>query len=123
MLAAEQPFAKVERKTVHMELVVSKGARPKIEELWGPSLSGFLKECWHQDLTRRPSAARASSILKREVAKAAGDDNALVLNNFKRKSTFVNREALREKFSSSLRSRNSDIDEQLTSVDEVMQSA
>ena len=62
--------------------------------------------------------------MKREVAKAAGgDDNALVLNNFKRKSTFVNREALREKFSSSLRSRNSDIDEQLTSVDEVMESA
>ena len=96
MLTCEKPFDGISHKNVHMETVVSKGGRPKTDEAWGPSLIGFLTSCWHQDLTRRPSASHASSVLKREAAKLAGDGDGLVLNNFRRKSTFVNRNALRE---------------------------
>lgn len=94
MLAMEKPFAKYNKK-MHSDLVVSMGGRPKVEESWSPSLKGFLNSCWHQDLKRRPTAAKASAILKREAAKAAGGGN-LELNNFRRKSTFVNRDSLRE---------------------------
>ena len=98
MLSAKKPFDDIHHKNAHMQLVVLKGCRPKVDEVWGPSLTGFLKSCWHQDLTKRPSAPHASAVLKREVAKFADGGGDLVLNNFRRKSTFVNRNALREKF-------------------------
>ena len=77
-------------------MVVQKGARPKIDESWGPSLKGLINSLWNQDLTKRPNASKASAILKREAAKAMAGDEA-ELNNFRRKSTFVNRDSLREK--------------------------
>ena len=86
----EKPFDKIKHKNIHIEMVIQKGARPKVDESWGPALTGFLNSCWHQDLTKRPSAIRASAILKREAAKALGGKE-LELNNFRRKSTFVNR--------------------------------
>lgn len=95
MLKMEKPYAQYSKK-MHDELVVVMGGRPKVEDSWGPSLKGFLQSCWNQDLKKRPSAAMASKILKREAAKVAGG-GALELNNFRRKSTFVNREALRER--------------------------
>jgi len=91
----EKPFAGFNKKT-HNDFVVLKGARPKIDESMGKSLYCFIEACWHQDLTKRPSASRASNILKREVAKIT-DGGASDLNNFRRKSTFVNRESLRER--------------------------
>ena len=97
MLKMEKPFDNITHANTYLEMVVHRGARPKThDEVWGPSLTGFIKSCWHQDLTKRPSAQRASSILKREASKALGGKN-LELNNFRRKSTFVNRESLREK--------------------------
>ncbi|KAL7429477.1 hypothetical protein ACHAXM_001711 [Skeletonema potamos] len=95
MLKMEQPFAGFSKKA-HHDLVVVKGGRPQMEESWGKSLTGFISSCWDQDLTKRPSAARASNILKREVVKVS-DGGASDLNNFRRKSTFVNRESLRER--------------------------
>lgn len=95
MLKMERPFSGFSKK-MHSDLIIQKGMRPKIENSWAPSLKGFLKSCWHQDLTKRPSAARASIILKREAAKAGGGSD-LELNNFRRKSTFVNRNSLRER--------------------------
>mmetsp|Transcript_4968 Transcript_4968/g.7588 ORF Transcript_4968/g.7588 Transcript_4968/m.7588 type:complete len:437 (-) Transcript_4968:1092-2402(-) len=95
MLMMEKPFAGFNKKT-HNDFVVLKGARPKIDESMGKSLYCFIEACWHQDLTKRPSASRASNILKREVAKIT-DGGASDLNNFRRKSTFVNRESLRER--------------------------
>lgn len=93
MLMMEKPFAQYSQK-MHSDLVVGKGGRPKTEESWGPTLKGFLHSCWHQDLARRPTAEKASAILKREASKVAGGSE-LELNNFRRKSTFVNRNALR----------------------------
>mmetsp|Transcript_18852 Transcript_18852/g.30884 ORF Transcript_18852/g.30884 Transcript_18852/m.30884 type:complete len:444 (-) Transcript_18852:145-1476(-) len=95
MLMMEKPFAGLNRKT-HNDFVVLKGGRPKLHESMGKSLYSFIASCWHQDLTKRPSASRASNILKREVAKVS-DGGASDLNNFRRKSTFVNRESLRER--------------------------
>ena len=89
----ERPYA-VYNKKMLMDLVFTKGGRPKIEESWGPALKGFLNSSWHQDLERRPTAAKASAILKREASKVAGGSE-VELNNFRRKSTFVNRNALR----------------------------
>lgn len=97
MLKMEKPF-KGHNKVMHSELVVKKGGRPKTEDSWGPALCGFLRSCWNQDLNRRPTAAKASVILKREAAKVAGG-SGLELNNFRRKSTFVNRNSLRERSS------------------------
>lgn len=91
----QKPFA-LYTKSMHTELVVIKGGRPKVEDSWGPSLKGFIQSCWHQDLKRRPTAAKASTILKREASKVAGG-GAMELNNFRRKSTFVNRDSLRER--------------------------
>jgi serine/threonine protein kinase len=95
MLKMEKPFAGFNKKS-HHDFVVLKGSRPKVDESWSASLSGFLSACWNHDLTKRPSAARASNILKREVAKVS-DGGASDLNNFRRKSTFVNRDSLRER--------------------------
>lgn len=93
----EKPFDNIQHKNTHIEMVIQRGARPKSDdEGWGPSLKGFIKSCWNQDLTKRPSAIRASAILKREAAKALGGKE-LELNNFRRKSTFVNRDSLVEK--------------------------
>ena len=72
MLKMEKPFDHIQHKNIHIEMVIQKGARPKVDESWGPALTGFLNSCWHQDLTKRPSAIRASAILKREAAKALG---------------------------------------------------
>jgi hypothetical protein len=94
MLKMEKPYAQYNKK-MHSELIVSKGGRPKIEDSWGPTLKGFFNTCWSQDLTKRPNAARAAAILKREAAKVSGGAE-LELNNFRRKSTFVNRNSLRE---------------------------
>ena len=91
----EKPFAGFNKKS-HHDFVVLKGSRPKVDESWSASLSGFLSACWNHDLTKRPSASRASNILKREVAKVS-DGGASDLNNFRRKSTFVNRDSLRER--------------------------
>ena len=91
----EKPFAKFNKK-MHTDLVVVMGGRPKLEDSWGPGLRGFLNSCWNQDLNKRSSASRASAILKREVNKVAGG-GGVELNNFRRKSTFVNRDSLREK--------------------------
>ena len=92
----EKPFDHIQHKNIHIEMVIQKGARPKVDESWGPALTGFLNSCWHQDFAKRPSAIRASAILKREAAKALGGKD-LELNNFRRKSTFVNRDSLVEK--------------------------
>jgi len=97
MLKMEKPYAGYTKKTLS-ELVMVKGMRPKIEDAWGPSLVGFIGSCWNQDLKRRPTAAKASVILKREAAKVGGG-SGLELNNFRRKSTFVNRDSLRERSS------------------------
>lgn len=86
---------------MHHENVVIKGGRPKVDENWGPAMKGFLNSCWNQDLNKRPTAAKASAILKREAAKVSGGEG-LELNNFRRKSTFVNRDSLRESRMSSL---------------------
>ena len=91
----EKPFDHIQHKNIHIEMVIQKGARPKVDESWGPALTGFLNSCWHRDLTKRPTAAKASLILKREAAKVSGGAE-LELNNFRRKSTFVNRDSLRE---------------------------
>jgi len=88
---------------MHHENVVIKGGRPKIDDSWGPAMKGFLNSCWNQDLNKRPTAAKASAILKREAAKVSGGAS-LELNNFRRKSTFVNRDSLRESRMSSLES-------------------
>ena len=101
----EKPYAGYNKK-MHNDLVVIKAGRPKVEDSWGPSLQGFLKSCWSQDLTKRPTAHKASAILKREASKVgAGGD--LELNNFRRKSTFVNRDSLRE----SLKERKSIVEQ------------
>ncbi|KAL7469906.1 hypothetical protein ACHAXS_010154 [Conticribra weissflogii] len=97
MLKTEKPFAGFNKK-LHFDLVVQRGSRPKVDDSWGPSLKGLINSLWHQDLTKRPEAARASMVLKREAAKAMGGEE-IELNNFRRKSTFVNRDSLREKHS------------------------
>ncbi len=93
MLKMEKPYANYS-KNMLTNLVFSMGGRPKLEDSWGPSLKGFLNSCWHQDLEKRPTAGKASAILKREASKVASG-NEVELNNFRRKSTFVNRNALR----------------------------
>ena len=91
----EKPYAGFNKKSLN-DVVFLQGGRPAMDKSWGPSLSGFIGACWNQDLTKRPSAARASNILKREVTKVS-DGGASDLNNFRRKSTFVNRSSLRER--------------------------
>ena len=94
ILTTSKPYSGYSKK-MHHENVVIRGGRPKIEDSWGPGMKGLLNLCWNQDLRRRPTATKASNILKRETAKVAGG-SALELNNFRRKSTFVNRSSLRE---------------------------
>ena len=93
MLKMEKPYAMYNRKMI-TELVFVNGGRPKLDDSWGPALKGFLNSSWHQDLERRPTAAKVSAILKREASKVGGGSE-VELNNFKRKTTFVNRNALR----------------------------
>ena len=95
MLSAEQPFRGFSKQR-HADLVVAQGARPKLDPAWGPALKGFLASSWHADPGRRPAAAKASNMLKREAEKAKGGGGA-ELDSFRRKSTFVNRNALRER--------------------------
>lgn len=95
MLKEEKPFAQFSKK-MHNDLVVVQGGRPKIDDAWGAGIRGFLNMCWNQDLKKRPTSAKASAILKREAAKVSGG-GGVDLNNFRRKSTFVNRDSLREK--------------------------
>ena len=99
MLKMEKPY-KAYSKKMHNDLVVVKGGRPQIDDSWGPSLRGFLASCWHQDLSKRPTATKASLILKREAAKVGGG-SGMELNNFRRRSTYVNVNALRENKSKS----------------------
>ena len=113
MLSCFKPFAGYNKK-MHHELVVIKGGRPKVDESWGPALTGFLNSCWHRDLTKRPTAAKASLILKREAAKVSGGAE-LELNNFRRKSTFVNRDSLRE--SREFSKKNASVVSSSTSMD------
>lgn len=90
----EKPFANFDKQLYH-DYVILRGFRPTIDASWGKSLTGFISSCWDQDLTKRPSADRASNLLKREVAKIS-DGRASDLNNFRRKSTFKNVNALWE---------------------------
>ena len=64
-------------------------------DAWGPAVCGFLKSAWNTDITKRPDSGRASAVLKRLATQAAGGSE-LELNNFRRKSTFVNRNSARE---------------------------
>ena len=75
--------------------MVTKGGRPETLDVWGPAVNGFLKSAWNQDITRRPDSKRASAVLKRLATQAAGGSE-VELNNFRRKSTFVNRDSARE---------------------------
>lgn len=95
MLKGDKAFPGYSKK-MHSELVVNLGGRPTIDDSWGPMLKGFIHSCWHQDLEMRPTAEKASAILKRELSKIVGG-NGMNLNNFKRNSTDVNRNALRER--------------------------
>eukprot|EP00580_Thalassiosira_gravida_P001056 CAMPEP_0201601490 /NCGR_PEP_ID=MMETSP0492-20130828/2452_1 /ASSEMBLY_ACC=CAM_ASM_000837 /TAXON_ID=420259 /ORGANISM="Thalassiosira gravida, Strain GMp14c1" /LENGTH=103 /DNA_ID=CAMNT_0048064729 /DNA_START=69 /DNA_END=380 /DNA_ORIENTATION=+ len=91
----EIPYEKFNKK-MHANLVVAKGARPKIPDSLKPSsMKDFLNSCWSQHLNKRPTAKGVSKFLQGEVEKGMGGVQ-IMLNNTARKSTFVNARALRE---------------------------
>mmetsp|Transcript_35488 Transcript_35488/g.76632 ORF Transcript_35488/g.76632 Transcript_35488/m.76632 type:complete len:133 (+) Transcript_35488:1101-1499(+) len=95
MLTTEIPYEKFNQK-MHANLVVAKGARPKIPDSLKPSsMKDFLNSCWSQNMNRRPTAKAVSKYLKEEVQKIPGGVQ-IMRNNSARKSTFVNARALRE---------------------------
>jgi len=95
MLTMEIPYEKLNKK-MHANLVVAKGARPKIPDSLKPSsIKDFLNSCWSQHLNRRPTAKEVSKFLQGEVEKGEDGDEIMLKKNL-RKSTFVNARALRE---------------------------
>ena len=77
MLKMEVPFDTITVQKTFVDLVVKKGARPKIEESWGGPLTDLLKSCWHSDLTKRPTATQCVSTLSQELNKLVGDKKKL----------------------------------------------
>jgi len=75
MLKAEEPFDALTSRKTFVDLVVKKGARPKIEDTWGGPLVDVLKSCWHCDLTKRPTATQCLSTLRQELIKFVKDKN------------------------------------------------
>ena len=75
MLKMEVPFDTITVQKTFVDLVVKKGARPKIEESWGGPLTDLLKSCWHSDLTKRPTATQCVSTLSQELNMLVGDKN------------------------------------------------
>ena len=91
----DRPYEGLNLKALH-DCVYTSGSRPQLKECWSKSLSSFISACWDQDPSKRPSASRASNILKREVTKISRGGTT-DLNNFRRRSTFVNRNSLKER--------------------------
>ena len=75
MMAMEEPFDALTSRKTFVDLVVKKGARPKIEDTWGGPLVDVLKSCWHGDLTKRPTATQCLSTLRQELIKFVKDKN------------------------------------------------
>ncbi|EJK52069.1 hypothetical protein THAOC_28697, partial [Thalassiosira oceanica] len=75
MLKTEVPFDTISRRNVFVNLVVKKGARPKVDKSWGGPLGDLIKTCWHSDLTKRPTATQCVSTLRHELNKLAKGKN------------------------------------------------
>jgi len=69
ILKMELPFKTITHRSVFVDMVVEKGARPKVEKSWEGPLADVLKSCWHNDLTERPTAAQCVSTLRQELNK------------------------------------------------------
>ncbi|EJK62596.1 hypothetical protein THAOC_16785, partial [Thalassiosira oceanica] len=71
ILKMEVPFHTISHITVFVNMVVKKGARPKVEKSReGPhALADVLKSCWHNDLTKRPTVTQCVSTLRQELNK------------------------------------------------------
>lgn len=75
MLKMEVPFDTITGRETFVNLVVKKGARPKVKDTWGGPLVDVLKSCWHGDLTERSTATQCVSTLRQELSKIVKDKN------------------------------------------------
>ena len=66
MLAMEKPF-KEYSTTMHKDLVINKGYRPKCNEKWSEALKTLLKTSWDGNWSKRPVFVEVNNILKNEV--------------------------------------------------------
>eukprot|EP00559_Dactyliosolen_fragilissimus_P006385 CAMPEP_0184858022 /NCGR_PEP_ID=MMETSP0580-20130426/3149_1 /TAXON_ID=1118495 /ORGANISM="Dactyliosolen fragilissimus" /LENGTH=378 /DNA_ID=CAMNT_0027353939 /DNA_START=118 /DNA_END=1254 /DNA_ORIENTATION=+ len=69
ILAAEKPF-KDYSTTMHKELVVGKGYRPKCDKAWPESVNDLMKLSWSEDHTKRPTSSEFHSKLRAEFDSA-----------------------------------------------------
>ena len=66
ILAMSTPFSGYS-VAMHNDLVVQKGARPKLDPQWGDKLCGLIKRSWSTDVKERPSMKEVTKLLREEV--------------------------------------------------------
>ena len=59
---------------MHSELVIHKGHRPELDNLWPITWRDLMKRCWHSNTYRRPEFDEIVEILRKEV------DTLIVMN-------------------------------------------
>lgn len=87
MLALTEPYAGMDINA-HLNLVVKRGVRPRVDASWPPRLRVLLERGWNESAKDRPPMASATNILRGEVARARDGDQT-GLEHCRRRSTFV----------------------------------
>lgn len=52
---------------MHNELVVHKGHRPEVDNMWPLAWRDLMKRCWHSNIYKRPEFGEIVEILQKEV--------------------------------------------------------
>mmetsp|Transcript_13707 Transcript_13707/g.24830 ORF Transcript_13707/g.24830 Transcript_13707/m.24830 type:complete len:195 (+) Transcript_13707:506-1090(+) len=59
--------------SMHNNLVIEKGGRPRVNPKWGGPLCDLLKEAWSDDISQRPSTKKYTKVLRDEINKLQED--------------------------------------------------
>lgn len=86
VLSMEKPFESYST-TMHMDLVVVKGYRPKCDAKWPAALQCVLKESWSKDPKTRPEAAEITNVLRSFTNQAQEYWHATEKNQINRRVT------------------------------------
>lgn len=66
ILSLEPPFEGLTIKSFP-KIVYEKGGRPVVDKKWPVEISSLIQSCWSQSIRDRPSMARVTSVLSKEL--------------------------------------------------------